>query len=70
MAKEGLDMSDNPYDGPQGEHPSLPPGANCAECKQGYARHVLNEQGVCPRCLMTRIEVRPNPMMPETTRLR
>jgi hypothetical protein len=59
-------MSDSPYDGPMGEQPDyLPPMANCAECKQGYARHVLDANGVCPRCKLERIEIRPNPYLPE-----
>lgn len=58
-------MSDNPYDGPTGEHPGLPPMANCVECKQGYAQHLLNAKGLCPRCLLPAMEARPNPVLPE-----
>jgi hypothetical protein len=57
----------NPYDDPiQGEDPGLPPYRNCVQCKQGYAVHVLNKNGMCPRCLMPATESRPNPALPES----
>jgi len=54
------------YDGPMGEDPGLPPMANCAQCKQGYAKHLLNKNGLCPRCLLPKMEHRPNPALPES----
>lgn len=57
----------NPYDGPVGEHPDpyLPPMSNCAECGNAYAVHILNEEGVCPKCLLTVMEMPPNPIFSE-----
>jgi hypothetical protein len=49
----------------QGEDPGLPPYGNCTECGNGYAVHLLNAKGVCPRCLLTKVEARPNPVLPE-----
>jgi hypothetical protein len=60
-----MSQDDSPYDGPVGEYCDLPPMGNCTECKQGYARHVLDKAGVCPRCNMTVIEARPNPALTE-----
>ena len=45
----------------------IPPMANCTECKQGYAKHVLDSRGVCPRCKLEKVEIRPNPALPENT---
>jgi hypothetical protein len=57
---------DDEHGQPVGEAPELPPWGNCADCGLGYASALL-ASGVCPRCRMPKMEMRPNPALPENT---
>jgi hypothetical protein len=45
----------------------LPDLANCKECHQARDRRVLDENGVCPMCLLVDIKLPENPLLPVPT---
>jgi hypothetical protein len=45
----------------------LPDLANCKDCKQARDTRVLDENGVCPMCLLTVIKLPENPWLPLPT---
>lgn len=41
----------------------VPDWANCAECHQARDRRVLDENGVCPMCLLVYVKLPENPLV-------
>jgi hypothetical protein len=42
-----------------------PPYSTCTQCRGAYPQRMMNDAGVCARCLMPAIIVPPNPIFTE-----